>query len=586
MLPAKRERINLAELVQHELIDALIRALDHAPHGGQTALVERAAREQGVSKQTIYNRLRARGWSSERKLRSDRNDSDCSMEELLQIAAIQQARPRQNGKIICTATDAIDVARANGMLKTTLSNASIVRLLRLHRLDSQTLNQPTPHTATQSRHPNHVWQGDASICVLYYLKNKEGALQVMREEKFNQRKPDQLAKVLDKRVMRYACSDHTSGAVFAKYFMTAGENQRTLFEFLMAAMQKQEGRVMHGVPWIFELDKASANTSHAIKNLFSQLGTRLIAHQPGNPRANGQVEQSHNMIETQFEFRLAYKRIETVEELNADLDLYLADLNSARIHSRHGMTRSACWQMIREDELRICPPVPRCQQLMMSQPEERQVSGDLCIAFNNLFYPVDHVPGVRVGDRVQVSVNPYAEPEVFVRVEREGQALYISSKPRLTNKFGFFVDAPMRGESYAPHADTAADLDRKALMDRAWGTRDRLARDQAMSKGPAFGGAIDPMADLRAAKADHPSFMTRPGTEITLAPTVPEEAQSLTFHALLRAIVNDLGRSITPEENTYLRSLNQTFTSADVVSLAEQLRRPQPTERPRLVAVK
>ena len=581
--------MSTGQLAQDECIDALKRALDLAPHGAQTALVQQAARDMGKSKQTIYDRLRARGWSSGRKLRSDRTDSDCPMHELYLIAAVINARPRENGKIIATAGGMINMLRANKEISTPLSNAALIRLLRLRRLDSKTLNQPSPHTSTQSRHPNHVWQCDSSICVLYYLPGKQG-LRAMRADKFNLRKPDMLAKVLHERVLRYCCTDHASGSVFSRYYLSPGENVRTLFQFLMEAFTKRPNDVMHGVPLILELDMASANTSHAVKNLCTQLGVRVIAHAPGNPRANGQVEQSHNMIERGYEARLAFANVDSLEALNSDLEVYLADLNNRAIHSRHGNTRSAMWQKIGVDELRICPLIERCQALMMSKTEERRVDNELHIqytvpGYKTAWYSVDHVPEVRVGDLVKVSVNAYRDAEVFVQVEREGQQLYFACQPRATNQYGFFTDAPMRGESYHAPKDSAACKDRKALSQIAYGTTDRLERDKRMAKGPAFGGRLDPMADLRAAKADHPAYMQRKGTEITL-PTMAVTSSKLTRYELLRACAAELGRVITPEENAYLSALNQEFSAADVAELVAQLRRPQPTERPRLVAVR
>jgi hypothetical protein len=52
-----------------------------------------------------------------------------------------------------------------------LSASAIIRALRQYRLHPDQLRAPAPAVQLASRHPNHVWQLDASICVLYYLKN-------------------------------------------------------------------------------------------------------------------------------------------------------------------------------------------------------------------------------------------------------------------------------------------------------------------------------------------------------------------------------------------------------------------------------
>lgn len=571
-----------------ERVDRLIRALESSVHGEQTMLIQQAAAEMCVSVPTVYKRLRARGYSSGRQLRSDRGTSDCSIEDLRLISATLNARERLNGKNITCVADAVDILRANGRITTTLSIASITRLLRIHKLDVGSLQTPSPHSAMRSRHPNHVWQVDSSICVLYYLTGER--LRVMREEQFNIRKPEAVARVMKQRVLRYAATDHASGSIYARYFLASGETAETMFEFLMHAFGQSADKTMHGVPFLLGMDKAAAHTSHMLTHCFAQLGITVIDHEAANARANGQVENAHQIIETRFESRLAFKRIQSLDELNADLTTFLQTLNSTHIHSRHGHTRSAVWQLIKPEELRICPSIERCRALMMSKPITRVVAGDLHIEFtapgkHKAWYPVSHVPGVRVGEQVEVSINPYTDTSVFIKVERDGRPMWFSAEPRATDPLGFFVDAPVWGESYKPPVQTQADIDRKRNNQLAWGTDDRQEKAAAMAKGAAFGGELDPMKDLQRKAAERPQFIARRGTELPLADAVIAPAATLSFYEFARALRAELGRDLEPQENAYLRGLNRDWTAADVQTIAAELQQPK-AERPRLVAVK
>ena len=565
-----------------ERLDRLLIAVRAAEHGQQTALVQQAAREMGVSVVTAYARLRARGYSSGRKLRVDRGDVGCSMADLHTISAACNARPRLNGKIITRPAEVIAMLRENNEITTQLSVASLIRLLRIHKLDSASLAVPRPHSSMRSRHPNHMWQVDSSVCVLFYLGER---VKVMDEKKYNAKKPDELEKLKKQRVLRYVATDHASGSIFARYFLASGETAETMFEFLMAAFTLSPDKVMHGVPFLLGLDKAGANIGHMLKSFTDQLGVSIIPHEAGNARANGQVENAQNIIEVKFEGFLAFKRTTSLEELNANLSTWLKVFNNTHIHSRHQHNRSAVWQQIAQDELRICPSRERCQQLMLSRPIERKVQGDLHIEFQRRFWLVSHVPDVRVGEMVDVSINPYTEDQVFIKVVRDGKPQWHAAHPSATDKLGFYVDAAVWGESYNTPKDTPADIDRKRNDQLGWGTSDRQQRQAAMTKGAAFGGRIDPMKHLTRQAAESPQFITRRGTAMPAPDAVFEQPRTITFYEFARALRAALGRDLEPSENAHIRAQNREWTLADVQLMAAEFQQPK-TERPRLVAVK
>ena len=48
--------------------------------------------------------------------------------------------------------------------------------------------------------------------------------------------------------------------------------------------------------------------------------------------------------------------------------------NATARHSRHSMTRYGAWSRIREEQLRIAPPLDVCRELARTAPIERKVN--------------------------------------------------------------------------------------------------------------------------------------------------------------------------------------------------------------------
>ena len=85
------------------------------------------------------------------------------------------------------------------------SASSVERALRAENLHPEQLRRPKPVVQLQSLYPNHVWQIDPSLCVLYYLKeNDDGGngLNVMEKERFYKNKPSNVKSIEPQRVWR------------------------------------------------------------------------------------------------------------------------------------------------------------------------------------------------------------------------------------------------------------------------------------------------------------------------------------------------------------------------------------------------
>ena len=497
---------------------------DSMPHGERRGLMATEARRLGIAEQTLYAWLKQAGLSQPRRRRSDAGTSALARDEALKVANFKTQARRANGKDMASYELTTEVLRANGEIKAErvcpetgeirpLSIGSIRRAVRAYGLDQRTLQRPAPHMSLATPHPNHTWQLDASVCVLYYLRN--GGLAICEADEFYKNKPENLRKRAQHTLIRYLVTDHYSGAFHVEYYEGA-ESTRNLADFFIEAIQPR-GEPMHGVPFQLVMDPGSANTSGQVKNLLRRLGVRSLVHRPKNPRAKGSVESHHNVWERYFETRLMTHRVTTLEQLRGLSSVARRHINAVRTHSRHGHTRWGLWQTIRQEQLRLAPPRELCFHLLTSVPEPRVVSNALTVSYairgyGSNEYSVEHVPGINAGQTVQVALNPYRLPSILiVETDAEGNELHHVCDPLQKNDAGFIVGAPIYGEGFRGIADTPAVLDRKAMDRAAYGVDTKLGVDAARRKRePAFAGldTIDYLANQVPV-----SFLPRRGTE-------------------------------------------------------------------------
>jgi transposase InsO family protein len=579
--------MHLADRAEIETLEQLKGELLGAAHGTQGAVATRGAQQLGCSVPTLYKKLRGIGYDSGRKVRADRGKTKVTLEAARAIAGMTFVSQRDNDKQMLPIRDSIDIAQANGLLQVQVSETTVMRALRTFKCHPKDLRRASPHRSMRSLHPNHVWQLDASICVLYRIAGKQG-LRAMRQAEFNERKPNALIKIVNERVLRYAVTDHYSGSAVARYYETSGENTETLFDFLMYATERRalsnggDGCDMHGWPVMMVWDQSAASQSHAIQNLLNGLGVDHWTHEAENSRAKGQVEKTHDIIERSFEGRLRLTKVESIEQLNAHLDVFMQDFNHGRLHSRHGHTRRAMWGFITAEQLRLSPGREVCQQLMYSKPQTRVVDGELKVSFKvkgyeQCFYSLEHVEGVRNGDQVLVSVNPYRAPSIWVhREDANGKKFFVECEPIAYDRAGLRVDAKAFGEGYDALKDTADETARKDINEAAWGKRDERQARSVRDKGAvAFGGKIDAFADLHQRKDQLPTYLPRRGTEMNVPGSVQIEVRPLDHVTAMKEIRARLTRPLTPEDNAHVRAwFPDGVPEADLDALVLRLTAP------------
>lgn len=537
-----------------------------APGGAPTTpMVQAAAEFLGWSAPTVYRQLKAAtGWSSGRKVRADKGSTSVPPEALTALGAAQREAVRDNGKQTLFTTTGRGMLESNG-IEFGVSNAQLNRLMRDRRLNVAAQRVATPVQQLRAPHPNHTHEVDPSLCLLFYLGNKQ---YLMRDREFYKNKLDNYAKVPLK-VFRYVLYDRASGVPVPWYCEAAGESQHNLFDFLMFAWGKQEGRLFHGVPRYLLWDKGSANTSAAIKGLLDQLEITPLEHAAGNARAKGGVENANNLVETQFESRLRFEPVKDVAELNraaaAWAEAYCANLipgQDTRLH-REGlaqpMARYDLWQLISAEQLRLLPSEAVCRALMASRLETRLVQGTQSITFKHpaaersATYSLRGLDGVNVGDTVEVRALVYGDCAIQVQVPRyDGAMLTYRVEPeRGYDQFGQLERAAVIGQEFkaAPKTDAqrAADTMDAAAYPGMDADEVRKAREK---KAVPFGNSLNAHSYLK--DVELPSYLPRGGTQIE----APSQAQAViarlnATEAMLR-IVAAVGRHLTAPEHEFM----------------------------------
>lgn len=596
-----------------ERIQLACRQAQALPRGQQRAPWLAAADELGVSYQTVMRWRKDVAIVGDRKRRADAGQIILPRAEAEIISGFMQESHRRNGKRLASVELAVTALRANGLIKaeavdartgliTPLSIATINRSLRAYGLHPDTLNRPAPAVALSSRHPNHVWQIDASLCVLYYLKRskdaKRNGLQVMEHKEFYKNKPGNIDRIENDRVWRYAVSEHTSGHIYVEYVYGAesGENLCSVF---INAMLPRDGEPVHGVPFSVMLDPGSANTGAVFKNLCKALRVRVLINEVGSPRAKGQVEKAHDQIEKSFESGLKFVAVQSLDELNAAAAKWRRWFNGTSIHTRHGKTRYAAWMRIDAEQLQLAPPREVLRELAHSAPETRVVNDKLQVSFLGSKFDVSAVPGIQNGEKVWVCRNPWRpESAQVVTADVDGNDVYYVVEAVGKDEFGFDTNAVPIGEAYARHADTPAQIAAKGIEKLLMGA-DTLEEAAAARKGKklAFDGAVDPWKHMDNHLENAPAYLPRRGTELeTAAPGVIAnrslevpgalaiEARSLNLVQLASRLAAAMPGEWTPAHYQQLAAWHPAGAlDSEVAAIVDRLR--SFTEPPRLRAV-
>jgi hypothetical protein len=503
---------------------------------------------------------------------------------------------RKNGKATMHTPTAVSLLSQNGR-EFTVTNSRVNALLKVNQMNMASQRLDRAAQSMRSLHPNHVHQVDPSLCLIYYMP--DGKQRMIQEDEFYKNKLENVAK-LKLKVWRYVLTDHFSNTTIVRYYQAKGETQANLFDFLLYCWNKQEGRVIHGVPKMLYWDKGSANTAGAIKNALIALQVKAEEHKAKNPRAKGSVENGNNRVECLFESRLMYEPVENVDQLNAAAEGWYNAYNAdaipnydARLHRKYmaePQARYALWQMIRREQLRILPAVEMCRLLLSADPIERKVDGELVISFKHpsikqrLHYDVGHIPGVFIGAMVKVSPLVYGENQVLVTVKdyKNEETTHIVS-PVAADAGGFRADGAVYGEEYKSRPDTVIETAGKAADQAAYAGLTLEEIEKAKNKNAVPFGGLDAHSYLKDVAA--PSFMDRPGERLNVPSPIHIEIKPLTQTQAAMRLRSMLGRPVAAEDRARLAEwYPQGVMEEQLQEVADRLEGKFATPALRLVA--
>lgn len=506
-------------------------------NGERGEIVQRLAAVLGVSMNTTYGYLKQyAGWSSNRKPRKGKGETCVPFELCKKIAGLVVFGTRANGKRTMTIKRAVSILAAQGEGVTNPetgeifmpSTETLCRAMRQYGCHPDQLERGKPTGQVRSLHANHVWELDASVCVLYYIRGTK-RIGLMDERKFNEKKPGNLADIKNKRVVRYVVVDHTSGAFYVRYEQSAGENAQgvlnTLIDFIC---DRGPNDPAHGVPFILYMDPGSCNASSLVMGFGEQLGIRVLHHAPGAASATGAVEQCQNLVEREFESRQRFHDVPDLAFMQNEADRWRRHYCATAIHTRHKQTRNGAWLSIPADKLRT---VERdvLHAIAAWKDERRQVGADFTISVDTRTsygvrtYDLRELGyhGLNVKDSVKVRLNPYKAPTITVVMERaDGTENLFDVAPVEKDAHGFNMDAPVFGESFKAQGDTNTDKVLKEIKKDAFGTDSIEEAEKAMKARKAPYADIDIMADVKEA----PLYLRKPGSPVGVNAPVTEIA--------------------------------------------------------------
>ncbi|EAP1480028.1 transposase family protein [Salmonella enterica] len=524
--------------ILNEILVDIARAVRMAPHGQKGAIYDAACQKYGISKQTLLRKLNGVAGKKPRKTRRDKGKTCITMNDMKYIAGSIIQATRQNNKRNLGVAHAADELRDAGLVVASRMDKETGELIPVHpdtvrramkraQMHPDQLKQPAPSVQLRSKHANHVWEMDASMCVLYYLKKPKKSkttaptsLHMMYEDEFNKNKPRNAERVTDYRVWSFEITDHNSGWIYVEYRF-GGEKAEHYADVLINAMQERGGAdVLHGVPEILFTDPGSALIATSFGNMCRALGIRMIQHKARNARATGSVEKARDIIERRFESLLSFEGVADLDDLNARARVWRMKFNRTVIHSRHKKTRTDRWLESVNGHLVKAPPEALCRDAAMHAPESRRVGSDMHISFAGQSFSVARLVAmdqVCIGDNVQVTRNLFSPDAVYVVMKGEdGWDKFYECKVADVIEGDYFrVDACVIGEEYRVLPETKAQKNLKEVEMLIAGSDTPVKpEDIRKSKTLPFGGGFKPLTALD--NEYHPEYMPVKGEDSPL----------------------------------------------------------------------
>lgn len=550
---------------QLRLISDAARALEKADpcNGDRRRIVARLAETLNRSLNTTYNYLKKYGgWESGKKPRKDKGET-CVPEALCRkIAGLVICGDRANGKRPMCIKDAVKRWEANGEgiadqetgEVTMPSVETISRAMRRYGCHPDQLRVASPSVRMRTEYPNRLWQADASVCVLYRIRGT-GNIGLMKEESYNEKKPENLIKIRNTRIVRYIVVDHCSGNFYLRYEQAAGEDAKGVLDTLIDAITDRGPQdVMHGVPEILYTDPGPGPASSLVTGFCGQMGITPAQHVPGRARATGSVEKCQDIVECKFESRLRFLEVPDIAQLQELADRWRRYFCATAIHTRTKKTRNDVWLSIPAEKLRtaeadVMHSIAAWGEVRCQVKDDFTISADTRTHYGVRRYDLRELGyhGLQVRDSVSVRLNPYKAPSIIAVIEKpDGERVSFEVPPMQFDGAGFDLGAPAFGEGFKAMPKTRAEKNLEAIKKEAYGVQSVEEADKMRRAGkPAYAG-IDIMADVKEA----PVYLKKAGTPLPLEEKKADvpPMKRLSFALMMRREHPDVWRDDNTDE--------------------------------------
>ena len=576
---------------QLRLISDAARALEKADpcNGDRGRIVARLAETLNRSLNTTYNYLKKYGaWESGKKPRKGKGET-CVPEALCRkVAGLVICGDRANGKRPMCIKDAVKRWEANGEgiadpetgEVTMPSVETISRAMRRYGCHPDQLRVASPSVRMRTEYPNRLWQADASVCVLYRIRGT-GNIGLMKEESYNEKKPENLIKIRNTRIVRYIVVDHCSGNFYLRYEQAAGEDAKGFLDTLIDAITDRGPQdVMHGVPEILYTDPGPGPASSLVAGFCGQMGITPAQHVPGRARATGSVEKCQDIVECKFESRLRFLEVPDVAQLQALADRWRRYFCATAIHTRTKKTRNDVWLSIPAEKLRtaeadVMHSIAAWGEVRCQVKDDFTISADTRTHYGVRRYDLRELGyhGLQVRDSVSVRLNPYKAPSIIAVIEKpDGEKLSFEVPPMQFDGAGFDLGAPAFGEGFKAMPKTRAEKTLETIKKEAYGVQSVEEADRMRRAGKAAYATIDIMADVKEA----PVYLKKAGTPLPLEEKKADvpPMKRLSFALMMRRDHPDVWRDDNTDECAeWLRTrYPDTVPGNEIEAVVERMR--------------
>ena len=207
--------------------------------------------------------------------------------------------------------------------------------------------------------------------------------------------------------------DATRYVVGSRFFFD--ENRPRLEEVLKWAV------VRHGIPEIIHVDNGSIYASHYLTRVCAELGLDLRRSTVRRPQGKGKIERLFRRVDQQLTHELqalvADGTLQTLTDLNAYWEAWLAQGYHQQVHRSLGVTPQAAWEQSRAESAAFIRmrPVDEIQRIFLWQ-DTRKVdkTGIIQLAGNRY-----EVASLLAGKRVECRYDPYQLDRIFIRYQGE-----------------------------------------------------------------------------------------------------------------------------------------------------------------------